>query len=80
MQSPDYALKHFLPYPVDKDKGKAQFDSDKHILSVTVRSYPFNIFIVACDKENHSGCFRLKRMNFFILLAEEIILEYSFIR
>jgi hypothetical protein len=36
VQSPDYCLKHFLPYPVDKDKGKAQFDTDKGILSVTV--------------------------------------------
>jgi hypothetical protein len=36
VQSPDFALKHFLPYPVDKEKGKAQFDSDKSILSVTL--------------------------------------------
>jgi hypothetical protein len=23
VQSPDYALKYFLPYPVDKERGKA---------------------------------------------------------
>jgi len=37
VQSPTHVLKHFLPYPVDKEKGKAQFDSDKNLLSVTVR-------------------------------------------
>jgi len=36
VQSPHYVLKQFLPYSVDKEKGKAQFDSDKGILSVTV--------------------------------------------
>ena len=25
-----------LPYPVDKEKGKAQFDSDKGVLRVTL--------------------------------------------
>ena len=36
VQSPDFYLNKILPFPVDKTKGKAQFDSDKHILSVTL--------------------------------------------
>ena len=39
VQSPTHVLKHFLPYPVDKDKGKAQFVSDKGLLNVTVINY-----------------------------------------
>ena len=44
VQSPDYVLKHFLPYPVNKDKGRAQFDSDKSILSVTLPVIKRTIF------------------------------------
>ena len=29
VQSPDFYLSAFLPYPVNKEKGKAKFDSDK---------------------------------------------------
>ena len=36
VQSPNFYLNKILPYNVDKTKGKAQFDSDKHILSVTL--------------------------------------------
>ena len=36
VQSPNFYLSKFLPFPVDKTKGKAQFDSDKFILSVTL--------------------------------------------
>lgn len=36
VQSPNFYLNKLLPFPVDKTKGKAQFDSDKHILSVTL--------------------------------------------
>ena len=36
VQSPNFYLNKALPWPVDKTKGKAQFDSDKHILSVTL--------------------------------------------
>ena len=36
VQSPDYVLNKFLPWPVDKNKGKAKFDSDKCILEVTL--------------------------------------------
>ena len=38
VQSPAHVLKQFLPYPVDKDRGKAQFDPEKGLLSVTVSS------------------------------------------
>ena len=51
VQSPDYVLKHFLPYPVDKDKGRAQFDSDKGLLSVTVSSNCLTSK-APCDKED----------------------------
>ena len=44
VQSPTHVLKHFLPYPVDKEKGKAQFDSDKGILSVTLPTIRKTIF------------------------------------
>ena len=33
---PNFYLNKLLPFQVDKTKGKAQFDSDKHILSVTL--------------------------------------------
>ena len=46
VQSPNFVLKHFLPYPVDKERGKAQFDSDKGILNVTVSSY---VSLVLCS-------------------------------
>ena len=36
VQSPNFYLSKYLPFPVDKDKGKAQFDSDKFCLSVTL--------------------------------------------
>ena len=36
VQSPNYFLNKLLPYNVDKNKGKAQFDSDKGILNVTL--------------------------------------------
>ena len=36
VQSPNYYLSTMLPYPVDKEKGKAKFDSDKCELSVTL--------------------------------------------
>ena len=36
VQSPNYVLNKLLPFKVDKTKGKAQFDSDKGILSVTL--------------------------------------------
>jgi len=36
VQSPHFVLNKLLPFPVDKDNGKAQFDSDKCILSVTL--------------------------------------------
>ena len=36
VQSPNFYLNKFLPFPVEKTKGKAQFDSDKFILSVTL--------------------------------------------
>jgi HSP20 family molecular chaperone IbpA len=44
IQSPSHVLKQFLPYPVNKDKGKAQFDSDKGILSVTLPVIKTTIF------------------------------------
>ena len=36
VQSPNYYLSTMLPYPVEKEKGKAKFDSDKGVLSVTL--------------------------------------------
>ena len=36
IQAPNYYLSTMLPYPVNKEKGKAQFDSDKCLLSVTL--------------------------------------------
>ena len=36
VQSPNFYLNKILPYPVDKTKGKAKFDSDKFILEVTL--------------------------------------------
>ena len=36
MQSPNFVLNKLLPFKVDKDKGKAKFDSDKCILEVTL--------------------------------------------
>ena len=36
VQSPNYYLNKILPYPVVKENGKAQFDSDKSILNVTL--------------------------------------------
>ena len=36
VQSPNFVLNKLLPFKVDKTKGKAQFDSDKGILSVTL--------------------------------------------
>merc|ERR1712060_327708 len=36
VQSPNFVLNKLLPYPVDKTKGKAQFDSDKCLLQVTL--------------------------------------------
>jgi len=32
VQSSKFVLNHILPYPVDKDNGKAKFDSDKQTL------------------------------------------------
>ena len=36
VQSPHFYLNKLLPYTVNKDKGKAKFDSDKYILEVTL--------------------------------------------
>ena len=36
VQSPEFVLNKFLPYPVDKNAGKAKFDSDKCVLEVTL--------------------------------------------
>ena len=36
VQSPNFYLNKLLPFNVDKTKGKAKFDSDKHILEVTL--------------------------------------------
>ena len=36
IQTPGWYLSTMLPYPVNKDKGKAQFDSDKSVLRVTL--------------------------------------------
>ena len=36
VQSPNYYLSTMLPYPVNKEKGKAKFNSDKCILEVTL--------------------------------------------
>ena len=36
VQSPNFYLNKLLPYQVDKDKGKAKFDSDKCLLEVTL--------------------------------------------
>ena len=36
VQSPKFFLNKLLPYQVDKDKGKAKFDSDKCVLEVTL--------------------------------------------
>ena len=36
VQSPDFVLNKFLPFPVDKNNGKAKFDSDKCLLEVTL--------------------------------------------
>merc|ERR1712004_134358 len=36
VQSPNFYLNKLLPYNVDKDKGKAKFDSDKCLLEVTL--------------------------------------------
>lgn len=35
-QTPKYYLNHILPYPVEKEKGNAKWESDKHMLLVTV--------------------------------------------
>ena len=35
VQAPNYYLNKILPYPVVKENGKAQFDSDKSVLNVT---------------------------------------------
>ena len=36
VQAPNWYLSTFLSYPVNKEKGKAQFDSDTNTLSVTL--------------------------------------------
>jgi len=36
VQAPEFALKKVLGFNVDKTKGKAQFDSDKSMLNVTL--------------------------------------------
>ena len=36
IQAPNWYLSTMLPYPVNKEKGSAKFDSDKSILSVTL--------------------------------------------
>ena len=36
VQSPNFSLKKVLGYTVDKTRGKAQFDSDKSVLNVTL--------------------------------------------
>ena len=36
VQSPNFYLNKILPFPVDKTKGKAKFDSDRCILEVTL--------------------------------------------
>ena len=36
VQSPNFVLNKLLPFPVDKNAGKAKFDSDKCILEVTL--------------------------------------------
>ena len=36
VQSPNFYLSTMLPYPVNKEKGKAKFDSDKCLLQVTL--------------------------------------------
>ena len=36
VQTPNYYLSTMLAYPVNKEKGKAKFDSDKCLLEVTL--------------------------------------------
>ena len=36
VQSPNFVLNKLLPFNVDKDKGRAKFDSDKCLLTVTL--------------------------------------------
>ena len=36
VQSPNFVLNKLLPFPVDKNGGKAKFDSDKCLLEVTL--------------------------------------------
>ena len=36
VQSPDFVLNKVLGFKVDKDNGKAQFDSDKSVLNITL--------------------------------------------
>ena len=36
VQSPNFVLNKLLPFKVDKDKGRAKFDSDKGLLEVTL--------------------------------------------
>jgi hypothetical protein len=36
VQSPNFVLNKLLPFEVDKDRGKAKFDSDKCLLEVTL--------------------------------------------
>jgi len=44
VQTSKYALNHVLQYPVDKDKGKAQWEADKFLLSVTLPVISKSIF------------------------------------
>jgi hypothetical protein len=36
VQSPQFVQNKLLPYQVDKEKGKAKFDTDKFLLEVTL--------------------------------------------
>ena len=38
-----------LPFPVNKDKGKAQFDSDKGVLSVTLPTIRKTLLETLCE-------------------------------
>ena len=40
-----------LPYPVNKEKGKAKFDSDTGVLSVTLPTIRNTLFEALCDTD-----------------------------
>ena len=43
MQTPKHKLNHILPYPVDKEKGKARYDTAKEMLIVEVPAIKENL-------------------------------------